>query len=267
MYNGEIKVKENELVTVLSTAQALEIKGLSESNNTTNETKNDPVSKPCLKTESPKRPAPQPVTPGYYQNTSRKKQRIIPSNNLTISDRGSNPVPGIPTPKTKPPPPSQPELVPVKQEMAPVTVDLDCDDQHGGGHGGRVGGGAHYTGGGGSANYGSVGQEMVYSDTSVVAGYEGEGGYEEGEYYNEGMGHQDYQDERVEKIMTENCTVLWKCKECGKASAYKNNLIRHTLSHTGVKQFSCKFCNIYFVSKSNMKRHEQKCKLNPFAVI
>jgi len=260
MYNGEIKVKENELVTVLSTAQALEIKGLSESNNTTNETKNDPVSKPCLKTESPKRPAPQPVTPGYYQNTSRKKQRIIPSNNLTISDRGSNPVPGIPTPKTKPPPPSQPELVPVKQEMAPVTVDLDCDDQHGGGHGGRVGGGAHYTGGGGSANYGSVGQEMVYSDTSVVAGYEGEGGYEKGEYYNEGMGHQDYQDERDdwELALKPSPTGTLSCSYCGKEFTRISLLNQHMPVHTGEKRYECENCGRRFTQSSSLYKHVKK---------
>merc|ERR1719369_1803580 len=62
--------------------------------------------------------------------------------------------------------------VDVKRELTPVTIDLDGSDQ-----------------GGSMSGFEGLSQEMAFIDTSVSTSFEGEVSYEDGQYYEESMGH------------------------------------------------------------------------------
>eukprot|EP00091_Calanus_sinicus_P010236 TRINITY_DN23999_c0_g1_i1.p2 TRINITY_DN23999_c0_g1~~TRINITY_DN23999_c0_g1_i1.p2 ORF type:complete len:119 (-),score=38.20 TRINITY_DN23999_c0_g1_i1:84-440(-) len=80
----------------------------------------------------------------------------------------------ISLPTTQPVQDIQPEMVrvDVKRELTPVTIDLDGSDQ-----------------GGSMSGFEGLSQEMAFIDTSVTTSFEGEVSYEDGQYYEEAMGH------------------------------------------------------------------------------
>jgi len=192
MYKGEIKVKESELVSVLQVAQGLDIKGLSEQGGAVDGGHENT----------------QPPPPRHHQHVERQEARIAPAmkraspeenpaivNNIEPSPRKKprTPVPAeeLPslmqhTPITMPSSHTvqdiQPEMarVEVKRELTPVTIDLDGSDQ-----------------GGSMSGFEGLSQEMAFIDTSVSTGFEGEVSYEDGQYYDEAMGHVSVTDDRA----------------------------------------------------------------------
>ena len=92
----------------------------------------------------------------------------------------------------------QPEIarVEVKRELTPVTIDLDGSDQ-----------------GGSMSGFEGLSQEMAFIDTSVSTGFEGEVSYEDGQYYDEAMGHVSVTDDRVSKQpLIPELELIWtKC--------------------------------------------------------
>ena len=147
----------------MNTAQALQIKGLSE-----NDTNHPEPKTPELftKSEPGKRDA---ASTDFTLHTSSKRQGPLPSSSKVRNVVPSN-IQVTSTAYTSPPPmhqPSQTKLVPVKEEMVPETIDLDSEHHQGVGVGVR-----DYEGSGGV-----VQQEMMYN----------EGDYEEDEYYDGGI--------------------------------------------------------------------------------
>ena len=106
MYNGEIKVQEDELVTILSVAQSLEIKGLTD--NSESNKQSDPI-----KQSSNYSPSPQPV---------KRKASPTPTQSSAppSSSSSSQAVAASPSNVPKRPRPSEPYI---KQETAPV-IDI-----------------------------------------------------------------------------------------------------------------------------------------------
>ena len=107
MYNGEIKVQEDELVTILSVAQSLEIKGLTD--NSESNKQSDPI-----KQSSNYSPSPQPV---------KRKASPTPTQSSappSSSSSSSQAVAASPSNVPKRPRPSEPYI---KQETAPV-IDI-----------------------------------------------------------------------------------------------------------------------------------------------
>lgn len=281
MYKGEIKVEEQELVTVLNTAQGLEIRGLTESGKQ-NESES-PVKPPRPERERereparapvPKRVTPTPPPSSAYDGASKnyesasKKRKVAPPNSETLFKIGavdvhpaaSLPSPSLPrdssslasapVPHAAHIPPSRPV---VKQEVANVAEDWNSSQSE------------HQM-----ATYDDNLSHDAYPETALAnTGYEHEG-YEEGEYYqDDGMGGAGEQDDRVKEVMTmvEGKEVLqWQCIGCQKISQHKGNLIRHSLVHTGIKPYPCSYCGQGFNVSSNRARHEKKCKMNLMAV-
>ena len=153
--------QESELVNVLSTAQALDIKGLSDQSS--------------LKTEdhaASSAEITQPVSmfPGFDKNLiPLKKQRTVQTS-IRISEEGSS---------TQAPSTSHklPEIVPVKQEISKVAEeDLDQGRSEHFGDKDEV-----------FDSFDGVGQDIVYIDTSIDAGYG------DLEHYDDAMGDIDQQ--------------------------------------------------------------------------
>ncbi|CAG5116304.1 unnamed protein product [Candidula unifasciata] len=46
-----------------------------------------------------------------------------------------------------------------------------------------------------------------------------------------------------------------KCEECGKQFKRRENLTRHVLSHTGIKNHRCEVCGMAFTEKGSLTRH------------
>jgi len=262
MYKGEIKVQENELVSVLNTAQGLEIKGLSE--NSTGST--PPSSNSLPKTEnlftsqaekrSAPPPAPPPVTQHqHYEQSQRKRPKTFPSNDINKASNPSVIGPGtgqVPSTSHDPGPGPGSFMSQVKQEVTPVTIDLDDGED------------TTELGDGGLAGFDGLGQELAFCDTSLATGYEGEMGYDEGEYFA-GMEQHTTEADRMEEIQTVTelgVMVQWQCKVCGKIANSKSNLKKHSIVHTQEKRFQCKFCQMTFGYSSNKTRHQANCKYN-----
>eukprot|EP00092_Neocalanus_flemingeri_P086741 GFUD01109355.1.p1 GENE.GFUD01109355.1~~GFUD01109355.1.p1 ORF type:complete len:202 (+),score=54.89 GFUD01109355.1:429-1034(+) len=129
-------------------------------------------------------------------------------------------------------------MTPVKQEVAPVTIDLED------------GGDTTELGDAGLAGFDGLGQELAFCDTSVT-GYEGDMGYDEGEYYA-GMEQQTTEADRVPFSHKQ-----YSCQYCGKELESKSALQKHTRVHTKEKPFLCRYCQKSFVQTSSRNAHER----------
>ena len=47
------------------------------------------------------------------------------------------------------------------------------------------------------------------------------------------------------------------CVRCGKAFSRKEHLVRHSVSHTGQKQYACDICGKTFGRKDNVRKHRK----------
>ena len=154
---------------MLNTAQGLEIKGLSE--NTTPPPLPNNISKPehvftsNSTNHTPKRPLPP------QSRVSEKRPKILETNDLKASTTQEI-APG-PSGSLDPGPGSFETTV--KQEITPVTIDLDDGDgiESVEPPGQQVG----------LSGFEGLGQELAFCDTSNATGYEDVGGYDEGEYF------------------------------------------------------------------------------------
>jgi len=249
MYKGEIKVEEQELVTVLNTAQGLEIKGLTESgkqNDSESSVKMTPRPEPP-RPPAPKRVTPTPPPPSSFDGPSKnyesanKKRKLGGANSDTLFKIGAVDVspagPALPSPSvardsSDPTPPPRPI---VKQEVANVSEDWNSSANE-----------PHEM-----APYDdNMSHDTGYTETALTAtGYDHEG-YEEGEYYQDDvMGQPGEQDDRDVPV----------CLDCGKIFSSKYNLQVHERIHSGVRPFKCEICEKTFVQSSNLYRHKRIC--------
>lgn len=240
MYKGEIKVQENELVSVLNTAQGLEIKGLSENSS--------PPPPPPPTSSLPK---PENL---YSNNTNHSTKRPLPTQ-PPVTQKRPKPIPANDVPKTSnvqkiTPGPSASHdpgpgtfMTPVKQEMTPVTIDLDD--------------GIDSTGltEGGLAGFEGLGQELAFCDTSEAAGYEDIGGYDEGEYF---AGMEPHTAEVDRGLLGE----IFECDICCKQCKGARDLEVHYRVHTGERPYPCRHaqCAHRFKTQSHRARHERTCQ-------
>jgi len=215
MYMGEIKVQENQLVNILSTAQALDIKGLSDRSELGRK----------LEETQPNKSLPLLIEP----NTREKlATHSIERNIVTDGDTTTAPlVSTLPHPQ---------EILSVKQEVAPVTIDLD--------HAGP--GGEEFVG---------VDQDMLHTNTSVLAGFEQESSYED--FYEEGMdqGVMFSTSEGLEMNVKHSATGTLFCNFCGKEFRHMSALNHHMPVHTGEKKYECKTCDKRFTQRSSLNKH------------
>jgi len=239
MYKGEIKVKESELVSVLQVAQGLDIKGLSEQGGPVGGGQGHP------------QPHPQ-----HKQNVERQEvqvkhptKRVSPAESSSPDPNTIDPVirkrartPSLPEDNFPPilqPPTTLPgmEGVDVKRELTPVTIDLDGSDQ-----------------GGSMSGFDGLSQEMAFIDTSVTTSFEGEVSYEDGQYYEEAMGHSS------DRVWTSEVgdSQQHACGYCGKISGSFKDLQKHIRKHTNERPYPCRLCDKCFKEPSTRSRHERQ---------
>jgi len=229
MYNGEIKVQEDELVTILSVAQSLEIKGLTD--NSESNKQSDPI-----KQSSNYSPSPQPV---------KRKASPTPTQSSAppSSSSSSQAVAASPSNVPKRPRPSEPYI---KQETAPVIdimeqepeigipneyVDIDVDDHN---------------------NYGDGSEGIVATEEGYEEYHQG---YDTGDYFHDGA-----QGDKIISIgnIGRDDKV---CPYCHKSFEQPSYLRQHLPTHTGEKAFICYKCNRGFTRCSSLYKHQREsCK-------
>lgn len=286
MYKGEIKVEETELVNVLNTAQSLEIRGLTDSgqksDQPTKSKSSSALGSSSLTSSGSKRPA-AVTSPPLTSSSS--------SNHHTESHH----VTAAAAPARKRPKPSssggQP-LVKVKAEE----VDLRDDDPDdviqmgvgggsaaaaaarvaapdnndwtalgaGGSSGGGGAGGTDHTtavvrpeavgadtGGGGDPDYGGD-DDDDYGGGTVATGYE-EMGYEGDDYYTEeGVMQMGEGDDRRSR------GYMYPCEICRKCFPSRTRLEKHLVVHTGERNFRCENCGKTYTQSSGLYKHNKK---------
>lgn len=228
MYKGEIKVQEDELVAVLNTAQGLEIKGLSENNSSSEESR----TAPDQKVHNPPQPVKRPQIVTETSDSGFKKRKIVHYNEVKRESPTLRPVINPPAPQSSTL--QAPEALKVKEEMTPVTIDIDIPDQDG--QNGQNG------------ECGETGQELSYCQ-DLDAGFdmrEVDRAYE-GELYQEGA-------ELLGQF--ENGTESTKiCPYCQKEFKKMSSLKQHLPVHTKEKNFECNICNASYTRSSSLYSH------------
>jgi len=237
MYKGEIKVQENELVSVLNTAQGLEIKGLSENSDTPQPPLHNNITKPeQLFSNSTNQQAKRPLPP--QGQVPQKRPKLLPTNDIKPSNVQNIAPPGPSSSQNQGP---GSFMTPVKQEITPVTIDLD-DGIDSTGLGETQGDLSGFEG---------LGQELAFCDTSEATGYEDIGAYDEGEYFA-GMEPHTAEVDRVHFSSGQ-----YPCHFCGKELESNSALAKHIRVHTKEKPFRCRYCQKSFVQTSSRNAHER----------
>jgi len=225
MYKGEIKVQEDELVAVLNAAQGLEIKGLYENN--TNSEKSQVATD--QKVKSPPLPVKRPQIVTEPQESGFKKRKIEYYKEVKGENPTSRPVINPPAPHSSSL--QAPAAMKVKEEMTPVTIDLDVPDQN-------VQNG----------EFGETGQELSYCQ-DLAAGFdmrEVDRAFE-GEYYQEGAEHLGQYENGTESTKV--------CPYCQKEFKKLSSLKQHLPVHTKEKNFECSICNASYTRSSSLYSH------------
>jgi len=224
MYKGEIKVKEDELVAVLSTAQSLEIRGLSGNNDKEEKSKDTPDYR--VNNEPEKRDH------IVIENTDSafKKRKLTHANEVWKETKSSTnqvlsqQIPQSSFPKT-------PEILEVKKEMNEVTIDMNNPPE-------------------GGQNGEHIRQELSYcqdlssgfdiSEDFVDRDYEGDFGQEGSEHF---------------EVFESGLESTKICPYCHKEFKKLSSLKQHLPVHTKEKNFECNICNASYTRSSSLYSH------------
>lgn len=231
MYRGEIRVEEQELATVLNTAQGLEIRGLTESGKPRDDNSE------CLEQSEPIRKVtqtPPPSATAYdgvsknYESPSKKRKLVTPSASSATHETS---LPSIPSTPVSCPIVKQEAANDWNNSQSELQIEEAYDD--------------------------TISQE-TYPETS--SGYDQEGGYYHGDGMVESGDQNDPEfliDVRDRRGRGRPRKMSYTCHICGKHLRDKYNLDRHISSHYGEKNFKCEYCVPVklFADQSNLRNH------------
>jgi len=226
MYQGEVNVAQEELNSFLSVAEELRVKGLTQGNNSTSDSKPKSEQKPAqsrsIPTElpPPKRPRPAPAQSSSYQSP-------------TVDDDDIQ------------------EVVPVKSEPG---GGIAADNS---GYVGDQGAGAvalddtyadenYDYGAYGEAGY-DDGSGMIDPNTGLpLAGADG----------NKGSDIEKIIWSKMYKTADAGGSSVWACSECEYNSKFKHNVFEHIESkHVGSYGYPCSVCNKVCPTKNAFRIH------------
>merc|ERR1712098_40742 len=224
MYQGEVNVAQEELNSFLSVAEELRVKGLTQGNNSTSDSKPKSEQKPAqsrsIPTElpPPKRPRPAPAQSSSYQSP-------------TVDDDDIQ------------------EVVPVKSEPG---GGIAADNS---GYVGDQGAGAvalddtyadenYDYGAYGEAGY-DDGSGMIDPNTGLpLAGADG----------NKELDH------LVASLMDKTAEGIWLCNNCDYTSRSRNSVKEHVESrHIETQSYPCNICHKSYRTRHSLRTHKYLC--------
>merc|ERR1719216_618784 len=234
MYRGEIKVEEKELVTILNTAQSLEIRGLTDTVSGPKQKGVAPMGISPMKELRPTKRGPTPNNNQLDSNGERKRTKMDVVNeaqNLLDKEMAAN--------NQNPPVTAESGMMEVKQEFGAITIERGSKTPN-------------TPAGTGSGAYETQSVQFPDSKDSSSVANMGYDGYDdnETEYIPEaGIVLQD--DDRVAMMEV----PMLDCPVCGKQFATRHNLGQHWRVHSGERPFSCPVCGKGFKQKAHMQKH------------
>jgi len=220
MYHGEVNIAQDELNSFLAVAEDLQVKGLTQGNNTSSSSNTSPPTLPSKRSHSqdhirpPKhvqRPPPPPRP--SYEPPQQPQQPQQQSNSMEVSEVSNNI-------KTEP--------------HQPIVLDLAEEDP------GAV---EEY---GDEEEYQYGGQDYHYQEKMGQALVEG------------GAAGEDRSILQTYITRTEGQgPAMHQCNICGKAMALKHNMMNHVenIHFPGIFQYKCKLCSKVVKSKEALNNH------------
>jgi len=234
MYRGEINVEEDELISLLSTAKGLQIRGLSDNE------------------EEERSPSPQSENsnhktikskPSSSSNTSKavKRSKTPPSTSSNIPSTSNNqnhPSSMTPSKKIK----TEALAGGVIAQPGPSHVGEDIENP--------------YAEQGAAGDGGTTEEDFAGFDEVAAEEYNVEGA-------EEGDGSEMMYDGELpapETVLLAG-TIFHnghQCDVCPKSFKKKSDLVKHSYVHTGERPFGCEFCSYRTTQKGHLKVHKQR---------
>jgi len=255
MYRGEINVEEDELMDLIATARGLSIRGLSDSDEDSNEQEEPQEVKNTNENSSSSRQIPPSHPPPSSNNVPKSHQTLSKAVKRSKSPLSQPSTSSGATPEISLEPDFKPSASKkIKQESAvvhhpaePEVIEAYDDDS---------GGGAE-----------EEAEEFENPEAVYVEGQEdqynleeGEGDEDDGMMYDGELPHpEDFGDGGAPGDEA-NCPI------CQKGFTHKSSLKRHMMVHTGEMPYECPSCAKRFRQRSNFTRHAKNCNLDVVAM-
>jgi len=243
MYHGEVNVAQEELNSFLSVAEELSVKGLTQNQSSTQNSKSENYSVP--KPQIIKPPITQPSE--RDQQPSKRPRQVppaVPSSNQRVDDDIQEVVPVKSEPRDPPPPsqslpPPPQQLFPPAQQQGHVLAQADDeqalaypDDSY--------------------EDYGQYGDEQEYH--GGIAGMSGLGNHPGVTGAEGAEGHKQKLNACIMK--TEEFGVVgFKCMLCGKTTQRKDALTNHVENIHFPGSYQCHYCDQVFNSQNTRNVH------------
>jgi len=243
MYHGEVNVAQEELNSFLSVAEELSVKGLTQNQSSTQNSKSENYSVP--KPQIIKPPITQPSE--RDQQPSKRPRQVppaVPSSNQRVDDDIQEVVPVKSEPRDPPPPsqslpPPPQQLFPPAQQQGHVLAQADDeqalaypDDSY--------------------EDYGQYGDEQEYH--GGMAGMSGLGNHPGVTGAEGAEGHKQKLNACIMK--TEEFGVVgFKCMLCGKTTQRKDALTNHVENIHFPGSYQCHYCDQVFNSQNTRNVH------------
>jgi len=258
MYRGEINVEEDELMDLIATARGLSIRGLSDSDEDSNEQEEPQEVKNTNENSSSSRQIPPSHPPPSSNNVPKSHQTLSKAVKRSKSPLSQPSTSSGATPEISLEPDFKPSASKkIKQESAvvhhaaePEVIEAYDDDS---------GGGAE-----------EEAEEFENPEAVYVEGQEdqynleeGEGDEDDGMMYDGELPHPEMlmlepETDVHHQDLQQTSEAVHSCEVCARLFKKRHDLIKHRYIHTGEKPYACHLCDYRSTQSSNLNSHIRK---------